>query len=169
MKKIPMANYVKVIILCLVTVVLVLIISNNYKKKMQYERASQDVMSFLSNVKYEELSNYLIESHDGFIYMASSSDSSLDDFETEFKKYILEEELEKYFVYLDSSNYSREMYTNLQKSFFTSELSKQVLLNGKPNIFSIKDGKIVAVLYLTPSDISLEDVKTFVNMHGVAE
>ena len=169
MKKIPMINYVKVIVLSFVTILVVLMLSNNYKKRIQYERANQDVMGFLSNVKYEELSNYLVENHDAFIYMASSSDVSLDNFEENLKEYILNEDLEKYFVYLDSNGYTSDMYKNLQNSFFSSDLSKQVTLSNYPNIFAVKDGKIVAILYETASDITLEDVMTFVSMHEVIE
>lgn len=169
MKKIPMFNYVKVFILFAITVLVVLILAKNYKEKVQYDRANQDIMSFLSNIKYEELENYLVENHDGFIYMASSSDALLDSFEKELKDYILSDELEKIFVYLDSSEYSVDMYTKLQNSFFSSDLSKQVTLSDQPNVFFVKDGKIVAILYATPTTITLGDVKNFVNMNEVKE
>lgn len=163
MKKIPTVNYVKVVVLCLVTIFAVITLSNNYKKRIQYERANQDVMSFLSTVKYEELSSYLVENHDGFIYIASSSDSSLEDFEQSLKEYILSADLEKYFVYLDSSNFTDDMYKDMQESLLSSQVSKQVI--SQPNILAIQNGKIVSVLYSTSSTITLEDVKNFVNTY----
>ena len=167
MKNIPAVNYVKVIILCLATIFIVMILANNYKKKIQYERANQDVMGFLSILKYEELSNYLVENHDGFIYMASSADLSLEEFEESLKNYILEEDLEKYFVYLDSSDFSYDMYQNIQNSFFTSDLSKQNSLNNQPYILSMQDGKIESVFCITLSSTTLNDIKNFVNINGV--
>lgn len=167
MKNIPAVNYVKVIILCLATIFIVMILANNYKEKIQYERANQDVMGFLSILKYEELSNYLVENHDGFIYMASSADLSLEEFEESLKNYILEEDLEKYFVYLDSSDFSYDMYQNIQNSFFTSDLSKQNSLNNQPYILSMQDGKIVSVFCITLSSTTLNDIKNFVNINGV--
>ena len=169
MKKIPTVNYVKVIILCLVTIFIVMTLSTNYKKKIQYERANQDVMSFLSTVKYEELSSYLVENHDGFIYMASSADSSLEEFEEGLKNYILDEDLEKYCVYLDSSDFSSDMYENIQNSFFSSNLSKQIMLNSQPHIFAIQDGKIVSILYSISTSMTLDDVKNFVDTNEVVQ
>lgn len=169
MKKIPTINYIKVLILCFVTVIVTLLLSNNYKRKIQYERSNRDVMSFLSTIKYEELENYLVENHDGFIYMASSCDATLESFEESLKNYMLDQELEKYFVYLDNSGYSDEMYTTLEKTFFVPELSNQVVLSNRPNIFAIRDGKIIAVLYQEPTNITLEDVEKFVNVYEVVE
>lgn len=169
MKKIPTINYIKVFILFFVTVLVVLILGSNYKRRAQYERANQDVMSFLPIIRYEELSNYLVENHDGFIYMASSSDESLETFEESLKNYILTQEIEKYFVYLDNSGYSSIMYTDLENSFFSSDLSQQVVLSNQPNILAIKDGEIVGVLYYEPTNISLDDVKNFLSMYEVVE
>lgn len=167
MKKIPTFNYIKVFILFVITIFTVLILSNNYKQKMQYERTNDDVMSFLSNVKYDELESYLVENYDGFIYMAPSTDISLESFEKSLKEYILSEELEKVFVYLDNSDYSSDMYNTLKKSFFLPSLASQVTLSNEPNVFAVKDGKIVSVLYMTPNNISLEDIQKFINANEV--
>lgn len=169
MKKIPMGNYVKVIVLFAATIILVLMLSNGYKEKLEYERANDDIMNSLSTVKLEELSNYLVENHDGFIYMAASSDASLDEFELDFKEYILEEELEKYFVYLDSSNYTNDDYSIIKKKYFSTDYVKNVNLGNYPNLFAVKDGEIVASLYTTSKNITLDDVRVFVNTYGVEQ
>ena len=76
MKKVGTLDYIKVLILTIFTVVVVLILANCYIKRNNYERENDDIMNFLSNIKYEELSNYLVEHHDGYIYMSPSSDST---------------------------------------------------------------------------------------------
>lgn len=167
MKKIPTLNYIKVFILFVITLFIVLILSKNYKQKIQYERTNDDVMSFLSTVKYDELESYLVENYDGFIYMAPSTDISLEPFEKNLKEYILSEELEKVFVYLDNSDYSNDMYNSLKKLFFSSSLANQVTLNNKPNVFAVKDGKIVSVLYMSPGNILLDEVQKFIDANEV--
>ena len=167
MKKIPTINYIKVFILFVITCFSVLILAKNYKQKVHYERTNDDVMSFLSIVKYDELESYLVENYDGFIYMAPSANASLETFEKEFKEYILSEELEKVFVYLDNSDYSSDMYNELKKSFFSTSLVSTVTLSNESNVFAVQDGEIVAVLYMTPNDISLDDVQKFINANEV--
>lgn len=166
MKKIPMGNYVKVVILFVITIILVFVLADNYKQKIQYERANNNNMSFLSTIKYEELNNYLIENHNGFIYIASSSDASLETFEKSFKEYILDKELEHDFVYLDSSNYSSKIYTEIAEKYFSPRLRReQVYLNYQPNILYIEDGVIYDALYKNESKIVLQNVIDFVNKY----
>lgn len=165
MKKIPVKNYIKVFILFLLTFVIVLVLANNYEKKVQYERSNDDIINFLPSVKYEELSSYLMEHRDGYIYIASSLDVSLDSFKKEFKDYLLEEELENYFIYLDSSTYSDNDYTALRENIFSSDLQNTKIV--VPNIFAVKNGEIVAVLYDDDHSIEIDDVKSFVNNYQV--
>lgn len=165
MKKVPILNYVKVLILTIITVLIVLILANNYTKKNNYERENDDIMNFLSSIKYEELSNYLVEHHDSFIYIAPSSDSSLDEFEMELKDYIVTNELEKEFVYLDSSNITSDVYDELKANYFSSSL-KSVELGSTPTLLAVNDQEVVAVLN---SDLNVESVQEFVNTYGVSE
>ena len=49
------------VILFVITIFVVLILSNNYKQKIKYNRTNDHVMNFLSNVKYDELESYGVE------------------------------------------------------------------------------------------------------------
>lgn len=165
MKKVSFLNYIKVLILAIFTVLVVLILANNYVKRSNYERENDDVMNFLSNIKYEELSNYLIEHHDGYIYMAPSSDSTLDEFEEQFKNYLVTNELEKEFVYLDSSNITSDMYADFVNNYFSSSLSN-VTLSSIPTLLVVREQKVVAVL---GSDLTIDSVQNFVNTYEVLQ
>lgn len=170
MKSIPVFNYIKVVILFVITCLVVFILVNYYNQKIQYERRNEDTMSFLSNVKYEELSSFLVENHDVLIYMAPSSDSSLDVFEEDLKQYILDLELEKEFIYLDSSSFSNYMYDEFKDKFFSSDaLKESTHLNSRPSFFAVKDGKIIDVLYTDSSKVTMDMVEQFVNMYVVIQ
>lgn len=168
MKKVAMINYIKVLILAIVTVLLVIVLTNLYNDKRKYELSNDDVMSFLSAVKYDELREYLVENTDGFIYVASSTDTTLDSFELNFKDYILNDDLDKDIVYLDSSNFSTDMYNELKKNYFADNLSIDNEI-GKSTLFAIRDGKIIAVLNINCNDVTLNDVKYFVSNYEVSE
>ena len=165
MKKIPIVNYIKVFILSVVTIFLVLVLANFYNNKRQYERANDDVMGILSNIKFEELNEYLTENSDGFIYISSSIDTSLDSFESKFKEYIVNEELDKYFVYIDSSVFSATTYSELKSLYFASNV-KDVSL-GRANLLSVHNGKITSILLVDVNNF--EEVNTFIRMHEVTE
>ena len=170
MRTVSIFDYIKVVTLFAITVLIVLILSNYYRQKMQYERMNQDTMSFLFNVKYDELSNFLIEKHDTLIYMAPSSDVTLDSFEEKLKQYILDLELEKEFVYLDSSSFSTDMYRELQnKFFFSDDLKDDACLNHEPHLLAVENGKIIDVLCISSSTVTMDLVEPFVNMHVVIQ
>lgn len=165
MKEIPVINYIKVLLLTIFTVVLVLILANVYTNKNNYERENSDIMNFLSKISYEDLTNYLVENQDGFIYMSSSSDASLDEFEEDLKNYILNNELDKVFVYLDSNEFNDDTYKSLKNNYFSSKLSN-IQLNSKPTVLVIRDQKIVDILN---EDITIEKVSVFVASNEVTE
>lgn len=85
MKKIPIINYVKVTLLVVFTSLLCIVVANNYKNKRAYQLENEHINSFLLNVKIDELSSYLTENHDGYIYMAPSVDETLGKFEMKLK------------------------------------------------------------------------------------
>lgn len=168
MKKISIGNYIKVFILCVVTVFVVLLLANVYVDKRQYERANEDVMSFLDTIKYDEMDEYLIENASGFIYISSSSDATLDSFELKLKTFILENELEEDFAYFDSNHESVNIYDKLKTSYYNDSLSKDTKLDAA-NLFAVHNGKVLAVLAINSDTVSIEDVMEFVQRFGVVE
>lgn len=165
MKKIPFKSYIKVFLLFVFTIVLCIILSNNYKNKKAYERTQGHLQSFLSNVKYDELQNYLIENHDGYIYIAPSGDTTLEIFENELKKFIIEEDLEKEFVYLDSNSFDNIAYQEIAQNFSDEMHKRGISIPNCPNIYFVKDGKIADILFTDNNSITLESVQNFIHQH----
>lgn len=170
MKSISIFGYIKVVILFVITIFVVFVLSNYYRQKIQYDRQSQDAMGFLFNVKYDELSNFLVEKHDTLIYMSPSSDATLDSFEEELKQYILELELEKEFAYLDSSNFSSDMYEEFVDKFFASDtLKEKACPNSSASFLAVENRKVIDVLCINSGDATMNVVEPFVNMHVVVQ
>lgn len=168
MKEVSKINYIKVFALSIITVLVVIVATNLYNDKRKYERENDDVMSFLSMIKYDELNEYLVENTDGFIYISSSGDTTLDSFELILKNYILEEDLDKDIVYLDSNDFSSDLYNDLKNAYFATDLSKQTEI-GKSALFAIRNGKIIASLNINYEDESLSDIKDFIGNYEVTE
>ena len=96
--------------------------------------------------------------------MAPSNNSNLDDFESSLKDYILSEELEKDFVYLDSSNFKFENYELLKQNYFSkSLLDNKVQIDSRSAILVVNNEEIVEVLN---ENLTIESVKTLINTYG---
>lgn len=167
MKIIPFKNYIQVFLLFVLTIVVCLVLSNIYKDKKAYKREHEHIQSFLSNVRYDELSNYLIENHDGYIYIASSQDLSLEPFERDFKDFIIKEDLRREFVYLDSNSLDEAAYKMIEGNFSEGLQRENISIPSCSNLLAVKDGKIVDILYKTESPITLNNVQSFIFEHQV--
>ena len=87
-KEIPTKNYIILIILSLVTLILTFNLAGIYQERMEYNNQSNNIMKFLSEIKEEELKNYVLDNHDTIIYISSSVDNENKKFEYQLRKYI---------------------------------------------------------------------------------
>lgn len=161
---IPIKNYIILIVLSIITIFIVFYFARIYQEKIKYDNQSNNTMSFLSEIKAEELSNYILENHDIMIYLSSSVDTNHLEYEKQVKKYIVRKNLTKDIIYLDTSNLTSDFYRKLESKYLSKELkSKQISLDAGPNVLIIKGNYITNVLYQKkPSKIQVEDIKKFI-------
>lgn len=170
-REIPKKNYIILIILSIGTILLVFYLNNIYKERLEYNNQNSNVMSFLSEIKEEELNNYILDNHDTIIYISSSINNENKKFESELKNYINKKNLSKDIIYLDSSNLSDSFYNNLKNNYLSDGLKKQnIQLNITPNIIIIKEEKIVNVLYQqATTKFDSKQAKEFIKKYWVDE
>ena len=137
MKKIPKKNYIYVTILSLFTIILTFYLSNLYL----VNKRSENKISFVSEIKENELKSYLDETHEIIIYMSESKNKENDKLEEELKKYTQKNNLEDKYLYLDlsmvSSNFYNEFYVN-----YINEAYKGNFEIKDPTIIYIKNKKV---------------------------
>lgn len=170
-KEIPIKNYIILIILSLVTLILTFNLAGIYQERMEYNNQSNNIMKFLSEIKEEELKNYVLDNHDTIIYISSSVDNENKKFEYQLRKYINRKNLTKDFVYIDSSNVSENFYNDLNNNFLSEKLKSQNIdLKTIPNILIVKEGKIVKVLYKKqPSKLKVKQAEDFIKKNWIDE
>ena len=170
-KEIPKKNYFILILLSIGTILLVFYLSNVYKERVEYKNQNNNIMNFLSEIKEEELNNYILDNHDTIIYISSSLSDANKKFEYDLKKFIDKNDLNKDIVYLDSSNLSDSFYDNLRNNYLSNELKKQnITLNNIPNIIIIKEEKIVNVLYKTLTNkLDSDKAEEFIEKNWIDE
>ena len=162
MRTIPRRNYVIVIIISLVSCLLVWYFANLYQSKKEYDLETNKMMNVLSEVKGDELQNYILDNHDVILYLSSSRDDRYQTFEKDLKKYLKKNDLLNEIVYFDTSKVDSNFYQEFIKNYFPKEWSNPNL-NMIPNMIIMTDGKVSGVLYGTVTEPKIEDVKSFLN------
>lgn len=156
-RKIPTRNYLIVIVIILVTILLALSISNYFRKKIEYQNQT-NITSYLSEIKIEELDNFLTENHDVMIYLVDSNNS------TKLQKIILNYNYNKDMVVLNTSSDSESIFNLLKEKYSNPNQNSKYMTN---SILIIKEGKIVAVFEI--NDDNVKNMRTFIdtNFYGV--
>ena len=163
MRKVPMKNYVIFFLLAVLTIVVVFTIRKTYLNKIDFEKSTNVTLNFLSSINEKELSTYLVENRDIILYLSSSSDDSINQFENEFRDYILNNHLSQDILYLNTKNVSKSFFKNFKKNYFADNLkSSNIEVINQPNLYLIENGKVTSVMYKNKQDINIKDVENFI-------
>ena len=168
-KIIPFKNYLIFAIVSVTSFILVFYLANWYKEIRTEMNNSPIVGSVLSKVLIDELDNYIIENSSFVLYCSSSNDTSIASFEKSFKKLIINNEIQRHIVYLDTSVITSESrLKEVASKYLTSNINSDGLLVN-PNLIIFKDRKITDVLYTNSTKINIEIVKQFLIDNEVIE
>ena len=170
-REIPNKNYIKLGAVIIATIALTFYWASWYNTTKEYRMNNSVIPTVIGEVTMEELDNYLLENPDIIIYIASSKDNTIKDFEDDLKKILVKEDLKNEFIYIDTSKIeNQEFYQSFAQKYYSKSLkSKKDSLDIIPNIVLIEDGTVKDVMYLYKKDIIKEDVKKFIKKYGVNE
>ena len=163
---IPRQNYVILTILVLLVVGLTFVFCNWYKVSQNLNKEDSIMSQFLVSVNEKEFENYIMENNNIIIYLASSKDETINNFEKEFKELIIEHDLQNQMIYIDLDNINKEFIDLLKKSYFEENL-KNIDLGIFSNVLIMESGKINAVLYNKLENPTIEDINEFFYNRGV--
>lgn len=165
---IPKKNYIILGLICLVTLVLAWYCIDFYKNSKEYQLDQNKRMKILSEVKVDELQNYILDNHDVILYFSSSRDNTYSNFEESLKSYLLEEDLTKMIAYVDTANLDRSFYQEFEDNYFKEQWKKE---NKKfsviPNFVNFKDGKVDSMLYMSSTTPNINDAKNYLVGVGI--
>ncbi len=166
MRVIPKKNYFILVVIIVATLFSVFFIREKYLKQISYDRVTNKRIDFIFEIKEKELDSYLMENREVVIYMASSADNSLENFETELKKYVLKEQLGKELIYINLNDISKNFLNKLKTKYFSEELkNNKIELINDPNMMIVENGKIVSIMYNKEKTINMEDVKKYLTKY----
>ena len=110
MREVPTKNYIILGVTAIGVVLVCILFSSMYKKNDDgvYESIVKEVVS--SEIKYEDVDNYLQENPDVVFYVFDSSKKNNRDVEKDFKKLVLDNDIASYIVYIESTKELKEKY-----------------------------------------------------------
>lgn len=147
MKKIPFKNYIYVFFIIIITILVVFKLMDIYNKNNKID--------FITEVKEQDLQQFVLEKNDVFIYFSKSNNKKI---EQELKKYLDNNEIKNDIIYVDLNNTSKDIETKINNNF--KEISSTNYISIKnPTILYIADGKINDVLIEINN---IDDIKQFI-------
>lgn len=174
-RKIPTKNYIIVGIIATATIVVLGYFVFWYKNNQEYYKNNSVMSGYLSEVQedgiIDNLTNYVLDNPNGLLYISFGNDSSIKNFENDFKNLIGKYNIKSNFIYVDLNSVTdKNFIKNIQENFFSTDLkNKNINLTKQSNIFVFENGNIVDVLYNSKQQINLDDVKRFLEKHEVIE
>lgn len=166
---VPIKNYYILAIIAIVTIGFVFYLVDWYQNSQENKPGVSVLSGTVSEVKSDELSNYLLDNPNIVIYLASSKDENNKGFEKKLKKYLLDEEISNEFVYLDINEIKdKAFYNEFVNNYYDEDLkNKNISLDYFPNMVLVKDGKVKDVLIKYDSSIKINEVEEFLQRHEI--
>lgn len=159
-KKIPKKNYVIVILISVFTILLTFFLMNKYNNNKSVES-----ITFVSEIKENELNNYVTERQEVIIYMSSSNNENIKELEEDLEKYTKKKNLKDEYVYLDLSKVDSNFYNEFYINYLNESYSGKFKIE-EPSIVIIRNGKLES--YLNNIN-SINQIKLFFEKNGVLE
>lgn len=164
-REIPKKNYVIVFLMAIVVMGLVFYLAKLYTNANLNKKSSL-MSEYLFNVTLEEMNNYLLENPNIIIYWANNEDLTNEKFEKQLKKYIVKNNLQKNFVFVNTNNISSKQIETISNKYLSDKI-KNINLKTMPTLLIVEDGKIVEVIYTYEQEIKY--LKEKLKSYGVIE
>lgn len=162
--KIPTINYVKLVVIVLITVFFVFILRNWYINGRNYQLNIPVIRDTLINeINTDEVYNLVRENENIIFYVGVVNDELCRSFEKEFNHVIVDRKLEDTITYLNITKSSnKKKFIQEFNKFYGSNLS------GYPSIVIFEEGEIKATFTVeTEKELNMDSVIEFLDSNQV--
>ncbi len=145
MRKIPTRNYLIAVIVMILTLILTVVLAKFYYDSTH--PTDENYLEFLSEVKPEELDNYLVENHDIMIYVTDSetTDKKID---FQVKKILTKNDYIKDVVYLNLNGLDEDFYNKFSSKY---NINSSSIVNN--TLIIIKEEQVKKVINLNDNNV----------------
>lgn len=164
-KDIPLKNY---IYLAIVIFVSLLLLFYFYLWHLTYEEGklgSPIMDKYLQVINYNELSDYITENKDAFVYVSILEDKEIRNFEKKFKSLVIDNSLKDKILYLDLTNiYNSNKIDDIKKFYDNSDYDFNV-----PCIMVFNDGNLSNIYNISDNLYDIESLSDFLEKEGLMD
>lgn len=157
-KKIEMKNYVVYAVLVVLTMLITFYLGKWYRTTVSYRVKESTLVSVLSEVKYNELENFLIANPNTLIYISNGTESK--EYEEILKKIIIEYELRNDIIILKFDQESE--FKQFKKVYLKEETNLE-----RTNLVVFENGTAVSVFNNGSIKLNEENTLDFLKKHEV--
>lgn len=154
-KKIPVKNYLIVVLLAVIVVLLTLYINAWYKTYQENKLSVSPFSGEVEEVDLKEISLTFAEMNEVVLYIGYTNNKSIYDMESRLLKYIKSNDLIDKFIYVDVTDYKKSEYLDILKNTF-SDKSEEI--NEVPLLIFVKNGKAELVINSKAGVINTSDI-----------
>lgn len=164
LKGVPVKNYIYLSLIILVTILLVFYFYLWYLTYKENKLNNQVMDRYLQVINYNELSDYLTENKDAYVYVSVLEDQEIRDFELEFKTLIMDNSLKKEILYLDLTNVynDKNLISKANKDYQVGEKN----ISDVPCILVFKEGVLKEIYDIRENNYEMENLKEFLLQEG---
>lgn len=150
MREIPKKNYLILFIIAIVVVIATGILMNIYNANHEVVYESK-IKTIVTEIKYEDLSNYLIENPNVVVYVNNSHKDN-NKLESDIYKLIADKNIQQYMIYMERNK---------------DIVDKYKLPKNNPLFIAFKDGKKVEIF--SEKEYTIEGIESFLVRNEVIE
>ena len=144
-------NIILYVVICLLTIIVVFISLRIYNNRIEEINNKSIVSSYLSEIKYEDISSNVQEEPNTIIYVSNSGDESSKNFERKFVNVIKKYNLENNIIYINiyNSNIIDQVYSHApelviyENDEINEIIDMSTLSNEKEIIRALKERRII--------------------------
>lgn len=163
-KDIPLKNY---IYLALIIFVSLLLLFYFYLWHLTYEEGKLEspiMDKYLQVINYNELSDYITENKNAFIYVSVLENKEIRNFEKKFKSLIIDNSLKDKMLYLDLTTVNYDSNDILSNATNESNLSFDI-----PCIMVFSEGKLSYIYNISNNNYDINSLSDFLKKEGLLD
>ncbi len=160
-KRIPVKNYIAVLIMYIVSIAIVFGLCVWYKNYKEYRLTIPVISGKIQEVKMNEFDSYITSHENGFVYIGTSSNRNCRDIEDDLLALLKRKNIKNDTVYI---NMSEENEIDLKKILSNYGFKGDV---SYPMFIMISDKKIVAVTQREGRKLTIGDIEKLLDEHEV--
>ncbi len=168
-KQIRTKNYIILAVLIIVTVLAVFYARSWYITTKEYYAVNSIMLDTVSEIQPNELANYTLENPKFTLYVSSGQNSNIKEFEEQFQKNIIDQNLSSSIIYLNADNISQaDLTKELQSYAENDQVKKRINTASAVSMYIFDNGKITNAI-INAQQSSPEQINVLLKKYGVID